>query len=160
MSRDFRQVEELIQEVKNADEREVSDRTWQLRADSIRKRELFANFAAIRDATKQGFDRLSTGLRDRRLEFTIDPARRFVLRNSSISGVTVNVSMELDGAVVTIETTHHNSPNDVFPSIIDTVRVEVEGNSTYYLHRGQFVTALDIANVILEPLLQSLRKRR
>jgi hypothetical protein len=156
----FERIEEVIQECKIADERAASDRAWELRADAIRKRELFTNLSAIRDAAKRGFDRLSAGLLDRRLEFTIDPARRFVLRNSSISGVTVNVSMELDGAVLTIETTRHYSPNEAAPSITDTVRVEVEGNSTYYLHHGKRVTVLDIADIILEPLLESLRKRR
>jgi hypothetical protein len=150
-------IEACIEAVRQADEREVSARLWAFRADGIRKREVFVNLEAICKATRAKFDRLSAGLPNRQLEFSENPARYFDVRNAAISGVTTNVGMSLDGSVLTIETMRHDSPNDVLPKTTDTVRVEVEGNSTYYLHCGRRVTAPEIADIILRPLLASLR---
>ena len=124
-------VEECIQSIKEAETRQSTDRLWELRADEIRKRELFTNLEVVRSATKERFDRLSTELPDRHLEFHDNPARYFVVRNSSISGATVNVGMSLDGAVLTIKTTHHNS-SVTFPETTESIRIEVEGNATYF----------------------------
>jgi hypothetical protein len=153
-------IEDCIRSVHAADEREISDRMWELRADAIRKREVFRNFEAIRNATKGHFDRLRAGLPERRLEFTDNPARYFVLYNSAISGVTVNVGMSSDGAVVTVESIRHKSPNDVLPKSTDTVQVGVEGSSTFYLHHGSRVTVSQVADIAMRPVLDSLRARR
>jgi hypothetical protein len=152
-------IEECIRAVKSVDEREATNRLWELRADVIRKRDLFTNLTAIRNAVKEDFDRLSGGLPERHLEFADNPARYFVVRNPALSGVTVNAGITLDGAVVTIETILHTSPNEVLRQTTDTIRVEVEGSSTCYLHHGKPVTIRDIAGIVLKPLLNSLRQR-
>jgi hypothetical protein len=152
-------IEACIKSVRKADECEVTERLWELLADGIRKREVFTNLEAICKATRAKFDRLRDGLPTRRLEFTENPARYFDVRNAAISGVTISVGMSLDGSVLTIETMRHDSPNEVLSKTIDKVRVEVEGNSTYYLHHGTRVMAPEIADIILRPLLASLRRR-
>ena len=79
-----------------------------------------------------------------------------MVRNSEASGVTVKISMSLDGAVVRIDTLHHDSPNLIGNQRVDEVRVEVEEGRTYYLHNGKAVTVADIALIVLKPILASL----
>jgi hypothetical protein len=162
-SEDYRtgdSVEDCIRAVKADDERELTERLWELRADEIRKRDLFSNLEAIRNATKAKFDRLRQGLPDRCLEFTDNPARYFVMHNGGIPSVTVNVGMSVDGALLTIDTTRTSSPNDIPSKTADTVRVEATGSSTYYLYHDRSVTASEIADIALSPILHSLRRRR
>jgi hypothetical protein len=153
-------VESCIRAVKADDERELTERLWELRADTIRKRDLFLNLEAVRNLTKDKFDRLHQGLPDRRLEFTDNPARYFVIHNGGIPSVTVNVGMSVDGALLTIETLRTSFPNDIPSKTTDTVRVEVSGSSTYYLHHDRSVTASEIADIVLSPVLHSLRRFR
>lgn len=136
----------------------ITDLTQAARAlcTDIRKTELFRNLKAIQMAAKSGFDDLQA--RVPRLEFTENPARFFTLRDPAPWGVTVNVSMELDGKRLSIETILHTLVNGLRPTAINTVGVETRRGSVYYVYDGREVSIPRIANIILRPLRDSFQR--
>lgn len=157
------EIDECIFAVQTSNDHQAQTRAWELRADAIRRRDLYANFIAIREAVKQRFDKLKSGLPSdsgRYLDFTENPARFFTIRNAAISGTTVEIGISQDGAKIAITTTRHISANDVMQPTESRVSVEVEGNETYYSYRGKPLTAADISMMALRPIMDSLKHPR
>jgi hypothetical protein len=152
-------IDQRIAEIR-ADERDrAKSRSWTLHADTIRKRERTRVFLALQAEVKQKKERIESGLR-RSIELTSNPALCFTVRDASPSGATVTVTMSQDGAFIQIETQRHSVANSPLPPSSSTfVDVEVQDDGkVYYAHGEQILSSAKVTDLILAPLLYSIRR--